>query len=347
MRRTIDIREFLRLRHTMPVIDVRSPSEYAWAHIPGALSLPLFSDDERARVGTLYKHQGKKAATLLGMDIAGPKMAGYVSAAEVIAPEGKVLVYCWRGGMRSSAMAFTLETAGFEVCLLEGGYRSFRRLVLDLAAHPWKLRVLGGMTGSGKTLILKKLREAGEQVIDLEGLASHKGSAFGSIGQPAQPGTEHFVNQLGLELSSLDPNQSVWVEDESHEIGKVGIPHSFFLQMREAPLYFVEIPREQRAAHLVEEYAGTSDLLLKEAFLKIGKRLGGAQLTEALKAIEAGGHYRAAMISLNYYDKAYTFGLSRRDQRKVMKFPADLQDIDSLVQQLIPARAGTNNRFKP
>lgn len=335
MAKTIDIQEFIYLHRTIPSIDVRSPSEYAWAHIPGAVNLPLFSDEERAVVGKLYKNHGKKQATVRGMEIAGPKMAGYVSQAELIAPDGKILVHCWRGGMRSSAMAFTLETAGFDTCLLDGGYRSFRRLVLELAARPHKLVVLGGMTGSGKTHILKGLRRAGQQVIDLEGLAHHKGSAFGGIGQSLQPGTEHFVNRLGLELNNLDPLRPVWLEDESHEIGKVGIPHAFFLQMREAPLIFLDIPREQRALRLVDEYAGTSEEQLVEAFLKIGKRLGGKQLIEALEALKAGDHFAAAMISLGYYDKAYAFGLAKRDPQRVRRVTAQGQDMNALVEQLI------------
>ncbi|HRZ77895.1 MAG TPA: rhodanese-like domain-containing protein, partial [Bacteroidales bacterium] len=191
MGRTLEIQEFLRLLPTVPAADVRSPSEYLRAHIPGVMSLPLFSDEERAIIGTLYKHQGRERATLKGMEIAGPKMASYVTQASVLAPERRLMLHCWRGGMRSAAMAFTLETAGFEVMLLDGGYRSFRRLALELVQYPWKLRVLGGMTGSGKTQVLKHLQQDGLQVLDLEGMANHKGSAFGSIGQLEQPGTEH------------------------------------------------------------------------------------------------------------------------------------------------------------
>lgn len=318
----IDIAEFLGKLGKVPAIDVRTPSEYAHAHIPGVENLPLFDDEERKIVGTLYKQKGRETATLRGMDFAGPKMSAYVRAARKIAPEKRIMVHCWRGGMRSRAMAFTLETAGFETYLLEGGYRSFRRMANEYFEQNYNLTVLGGMTGSGKTEILHLLRDKGEQVIDLEGLANHKGSAFGAIGQHSQPSTEQFANLLFLELRGMDLEKSLWVEDESHEIGKVGIPHPFFLQMREAKLACLEIPREIRARRLVEEYTGVSDHALRDAFLRIHKRLGGQNLQDALEAINKKDYYRAALISLQYYDKAYRFGISKRPKENVVFIPS-------------------------
>ena len=335
MAQTIDINSFLSLLGQVPAVDVRSPAEYSQAHIPGVLSLPLFSDEERAIVGTLYKHQGKEKAAVKGMDIAGPKMSEYVRQAEAITAEKRIMVHCWRGGMRSAAMAFTLGVAGFETMLLEGGYRSYRRLVQELLAFPWRLIVLGGMTGTGKTEILQHLKGRGEQVIDLEGLANHKGSAFGSIGQMEQPSTEHFSNMLGMELFRLDPQKVVWVEDESHEIGRIGIPHVFYLQMRAAPLIFVEVSRELRAERLVSEYTGVSDDQLKQALEIIGRHLGGQQLKEALQAIDAGDHRKAALISLHYYDKAYSFGLAKRDQQNVIRLGSNSHEMGELTDAVL------------
>lgn len=319
----INIETFLDKLAEVPAIDVRSPSEYVLAHIPGVSSLPLFNDEERAIVGTLYKQKGKEVATLRGMDFAGPRMSSYVMAARKIAPGNEIMVHCWRGGNRSKAMAFTLEMAGFKTYLLEGGYRSFRRMAQSRFEQKHKLIILGGMTGSGKTAVLPFLEKAGEQFIDLEGLAHHKGSAFGAIGQEEQPSTEHFSNKLYMALRQIDPAKPLWLEDESHEIGKVSIPHPFYLQMREAKLVCLEISREQRAERLVREYTGVSDNALEEAFKRIEKRLGGQNLKEALDALKEKDYYNAALISLHYYDKAYNYGISKRPEKNVFRLDSD------------------------
>ena len=176
----------------------------------------MFTDAERARVGTLYKQQGRDAAMLEGLRIVGPKMALIVEKARMLAPDGKIGVHCWRGGERSASVAWLLEKAGFiEVFTLQRGYKAFRELVLSSFSSPKKLMILGGYTGTGKTEMLALLREQGEQVVDLEGLARHMGSAYGGIGKGAQPTTEHFENLLWDELSKQDPHRTIWLEDES------------------------------------------------------------------------------------------------------------------------------------
>ena len=211
----IEAREFLDKAVMFPVIDVRSPSEFLKGHIPGAFNIALFDDEERRKVGTLYKNSGKESSVLLGLDLVGPKMSGFVKAASRIALEREVLLHCWRGGMRSSGMAWLFETAGFKVSVLEGGYKAYRRFIRRKLEENIKLVVLGGKTGSGKSDILDHLAQSGEQVIDLEGIAHHKGSAFGAFGQESQPTTGHFENNLYHELNKFDLNLPVWVEDES------------------------------------------------------------------------------------------------------------------------------------
>jgi tRNA 2-selenouridine synthase len=211
----IDIEQFLELAKHHPVFDVRSPGEYNHAHIPGAISLPLFSDEERKIVGTAYKQESRQQAIKTGLDFFGPKMRKMVEDVESIVGSREsvvvnsqlpthdsrlILVHCWRGGMRSAAVAWLLDLYGFKVYTLIGGYKKFRNHVLDTFQFPFRFNILGGFTGSGKTELLKSLEEKGEKVIDLEGIAQHKGSAFGNIGMPEQPSQEMFENLLAQEV---------------------------------------------------------------------------------------------------------------------------------------------------
>src|SRR6185437_273071 len=196
MIRRITFDEFFAMRDAVPAADVRSPAEFRQGHLPGAYSLPLFTDDERARVGTTYKKQGKEAAVLLGFKITGPRWTGFIHEAVRIAPGKKIALHCWRGGMRSSAMAWALDLYGFEVCLLQGGYKAYRRWVFRQFEKELSLLVLGGMTGSGKTRMLQQMGAMGEQVIDLEELARHQGSSYGTLGRMIQPTQEQFENEL-------------------------------------------------------------------------------------------------------------------------------------------------------
>ncbi|MGE4332621.1 MAG: tRNA 2-selenouridine(34) synthase MnmH, partial [Macellibacteroides sp.] len=187
--------DFLEQSKTGIMIDVRSPSEFEAGHIPGARNLPLFSDNERAEIGTRYVQYGKDNAVERGLEIVGPKLAGFVKQARLWADGTPIYMYCWRGGMRSGSMAWLFRTAGLTTYLLSGGYKAYRNSFAQLLeAHPWQLLILGGPTGCGKTEVLHQLQRMEQQVIDLEGLAHHKGSAFGSLGETAQPSTEQFTN---------------------------------------------------------------------------------------------------------------------------------------------------------
>jgi len=298
--------DFLAERAHRIVFDVRSPGEFAQGHIPGALSFPLFSDEERAKVGTLYKQQGKEAALELGLKIVGPKMADFVKKARLLAPERRLAVHCWRGGQRSQSMAWLFRQAGFDVVTLEDGYKNYRRHIFDVfeKLNP-AIRIVGGKTGTGKTKILRALRDLGEQIIDLEKLAHHKGSAFGFIGETSQPTVEQFENDLFEEIARLDPSRHVWIENESHSIGRVYIPEGFWRKMKAAPLFNIEIPDEARIQNLLTDYVSTDKTILETAFLKISKKLGGLQLKNALEALERDDFTTAAQIALRYYDKTY------------------------------------------
>ena len=312
MIQTLDIVNFLKMAETTPVLDVRTPLEYEHARVVGAHNLPIFSNEERVHVGTSYKKQGREAAILLGFDLTGPKWSGFIKEALIIAPDKKVLVHCWRGGMRSGAMAWALNLYGFEVFLLEGGYKKYRNWVLAQFKEPYSILVLGGMTGSGKTVCLQHLKSQGKQVIDLEGLAQHQGSAYGSMGQMVQPSQEHFENLLAGELAKIDRNTPLWLEDESLSIGKCFIPKPFFLQMRQASLINMLVPFQERVNFLLKEYGELDKEFLIQSTQRIAKRLGPEQTRDAIIAIKEHQMEVFIKLILVYYDKTYANGQNKR-----------------------------------
>lgn len=343
MVRALEIEEFLQ--RATPIIDVRSPKEFAQGHIPGAHSLPLFTDEERAVVGTLYKQQGRDAAVLEGLRIVGPKLAGIVEAARSIAPNGRIRVHCWRGGERSGSVAWLLDKAGFaEVHTLRRGYKGFRNHVLASFHVPIHLLVLGGYTGTGKTETLRHLHALGEQVIDLEGLAHHKGSSFGALGEAPQPSTEHFENLLWASIAAIDRKRPIWVEDESVMIGRCKIPQAFFDRMRSAMLFFAEMPQGERADRLMVDYGRHPKEQLAEAVKRIEKRMGPQHCKAALQALQEGDLRTVAILTLNYYDKAYAQGAAQRDQGRVVRIPVSKDDLKGLAESVVRmAQAGARS----
>ena len=330
----LHIDQFLELAKDHPVIDVRSPGEFLHAHIPGAANLPLFNDEERKVVGTLYKQKSREEAIKAGLDFFGPKMRSVVEFVENLTSrnddntykENKdktILVHCWRGGMRSGAIAWLLDLYGFKVYTLTGGYKSFRNHVLSIFNQPIHIYVLGGYTGSGKTEILKELEKHGQSIIDLESIAKHKGSAFGNINMPQQPSQEMFENLLATNVMALKKDEGfIWVEDESQRIGQVNIPAGFWDQMRTSPVLFLEIPFEERLSHLVEEYGGLNKEKMKEAITRIQKRLGPLETKNALAFLQENDMKGCFRILLKYYDKYYIKALHNR------------QNFETLIQTL-------------
>lgn len=368
--------ELWQLLADFPLLDVRSPSEFAHAHVPGAFNLALFDDQERAEVGTIYKNSGHDAAVLRGLKYAGQKMADMVlqtqdviktfrsrtqaSSSDRIEPEnaestlsrpepldpGKtVLVHCWRGGMRSQSVGWLLKTAGLNPIVIEGGYKSIRAGIREIFDRPWPLQVLSGLTGAGKTNVLHALAAAGEQVLDLEGLANHRGSAFGALGQPEQPSTEQFENDAFLALSQFDSKTRIWVEDEGNRIGSVVLPSNFYDRLRHSPGIFIDASPAQRVQNLLVDYGDFSTTELSESVHKITKRLGPQHAKAALEAIERNDVKLAIEIVLVYYDKFYLKAANTMPRDEMPKLKIDGMT-DSAVAELLIQTLAKHGRAK-
>ena len=312
--------EFLEKSMNGIIIDVRTPAEFADGHIPSAINIPIFSNEERAIVGTIYKKQSKEKAVEKGLDLVGVKLGGFVRTVKKLmrkcelAPDTTIYVYCWRGGMRSNSMAWLFRTAGINVDVLKGGYKAYRTSFIDkIVAGEWKLVVLGGPTGCGKTYILDALKEKCEQVIDLEGLASHRGSAFGNYGhENPQPTSEHFANCLYGELLELDSDKPIWCEGESMSIGRVFMPQEFYNLIQGSELIHFDMPTDVRLDHIMKDYGDCPKDMLVNCFTNITKRLGFDNAKKAIEFVDNGQIKEAAAIALGYYDKSYCHSLENR-----------------------------------
>ena len=361
----LSIDQFLELAKQYPVLDVRSPGEYVHAHIPNAFNLPLFSDEERKTVGTAYKQQSREVAVKIGLDYFGVKMKSMVEELERIIGNWKsairnkqaqivkknegplpvancVLVHCWRGGMRSAGVAWLLELYGFKVYTLVGGYKVYRKWVLAQFEKDYPFQIIGGYTGSGKTLLVHQLQKEGNAIIDLEGLAHHKGSAFGALGEQPQPKQEMFENLLACKLSYpaaaiRQPVTSIWLEDESQRIGNLQIPMPLWYTMRKSPVCFLDIPFEERLKYITEEYGRFEKEKLVNAILRIQKRLGGLETKNAINFLIENNLRECFRILLTYYDKWYTKGLYNRENISALlnKIPCTGVDTETNTKKLL------------
>jgi len=317
----LPVHHFLTQHPDALIVDVRSPGEYEKGHIPKSVNIPLFENDERAEVGITFKQHGKLHAVKEGLKIAGPKMSSILDCLEKQMSEKshkRIRIYCWRGGMRSASMALLFETAGYECQLLESGYKSYRNLMNDIFEE-LEIILLAGETGSGKTEILKELRNSGEQVVDLEALANHKGSVFGGMGEKTQPTNEHFQNLVIQEFLSLDPSKRVFLEDESSHIGKVSLPDMLWKKMKTCPLIYVQVPLEDRISQLVCDYGSMNKEELSLCISKIEKKLGGQNVKKTVEYLNKGDLSSTARILLHYYDKSYRFLLNRKRENIIGK----------------------------
>ena len=328
------------------VIDVRSPAEYAEDHIPGAINLPAFSNEERARVGTIYKQQSPFLARKVGAAILARNVAGHIETALADRDGGwRPLVYCWRGGQRSGAFATILSQIGWRTETVAGGYKTYRRLVVSLLYErpfPAPVVLLDGNTGTAKTAVIGRLTDVGVQALDLEAMAGHRGSALG--GQGDQPSQKMFESRLAQAVADLDPARPVVVEAESSRIGRLNLPPTLFGAMQGAPRVVLSAPVAARAAYLARAYADV--LADRAAFAARLDRLiglqGRAQVAEWQRLLDEGADKAvAADLIERHYDPAYARARRGGESAPVLaRIEADSLD-DAGIAALARSVAGT------
>jgi tRNA 2-selenouridine synthase len=262
-------------------------------------------------------------------------MSSFIRQARKLSVSGNACVYCWRGGMRSESMAWLFQLVGLKPSVLKGGYKFYRRFIHELFGTNFQIGILGGMTGSGKTDVLLALKEKGQQVIDLEGLANHKGSVFGGLGQAPQPSTEHFENLLAHELLKIDLSRLFWLEDESLNVGHVAIPAALYDLMQSSPMVMMDVPPDVRTERLVAEYGNFDREVLQSLVTKISRRLGAVQAKKAIEALDQGNLKISISIVLNYYDKAYQHKIEIRNDKSIVSITADPCDPHANAELII------------
>lgn len=315
------------------IIDARSPAEYALDHIPGAINCPVLDDEERIRVGTLYKQAGAFEAKKVGAPIVAHNIARHIDQLFADKPrEWRALVYCWRGGNRSGAMAHILARVGWPVVQLEGGYKAYRAHVSAALEHPpaLDLRVICGTTGSGKSRLLETLESIGAQVLDLERLAAHRGSVLGHLPGEAQPTQKMFETLVWDKLRRFDPGKPVFVESESKKVGNLRVPGVLMERMRASPCVAVNLSRPNRVRLLMQDYehfcAEPSTL---NAQLDHLVQLHGRATIDAWHALADGGRMPELVDQLlvQHYDPAYLRSIERNFVRYPQARVLELQDI--------------------
>lgn len=305
----ISLEELFRLDDPV-IIDVRSPSEFFEDHIPGAINVPLFLDDERKAVGTTYKSEGRQRAILQGTEFVGRRLPEIVEP--ILALKGKtVVLYCFRGGMRSKSVAQLMSSLGMKLYRLKGGYKSYRRHVhsqMQQIECPVPLFVLQGLTGSGKTEILQNM----EYAIDLEGMAAHRSSLFGAMGKRPRS-QKWFETSLLQRMKELRDAPYAIVEGESRKLGNLHIPDSFFAQMRRSPVILVTTPMDRRVEIILQDYMEKFDLSSTLAILDGMPRGISRQKVQELKDLLTSEQYHdfTAMLLEYYYDPLYSHTLDR------------------------------------
>jgi tRNA 2-selenouridine synthase len=322
------------------IVDVRSPSEYAEDRLPGAISLPVLDDDERARVGTIYTRVDKFQARKMGAALVSRNAAAHLEGPLADRTGAwRPLVYCWRGGQRSGSFASILEQIGWRVELLEGGYRSYRRLVAAALYDrplPHRVILIDGNTGTAKTEILHLLAGRGHQVLDLEGLGNHRGSVFGAMAGE-QPAQKAFESAIAMRLAAMDAGRPVLVEAESNKVGACLVPPSLWTAMRVAPRLEVTAPPQARARYLRRAYSDiTAAPERLAARLDQLRPLQGHETVDAWQAMAAIGDFETLALELitRHYDPRYARARERHDPTRIRSLPLDSLTPEALAAAL-------------
>lgn len=322
------------LRAFDAILDARSPSEFAEDHLPGAINVPVLDDEERALVGTIYKQQSAFEAKRAGAPLVSYNIARHIETLFADRPrEWRPLVYCWRGGGRSGALAHVLRQVGWDARRLEGGYKAFRRQVvsdLDELPNRFGFRVICGATGSGKSRLLESLAEAGAQVLDLEVLAAHRGSVLGDLPDSPQPTQKSFETSLWTALSGFDPSRPVFVESESKKVGNLRVPDTLITRMRDSECVRLEAGERERVALLREDYAHFESRPRALADkLDCLAPLHGAERISRWKALLEAGDWDSLVRDLleSHYDPAYRKSLLRNYRGAQDAIVVEVRDI--------------------
>ncbi|ABO50453.1 Rhodanese domain protein [Desulforamulus reducens MI-1] len=336
-------------------IDLRSEGEFAEGSIPGAINIPLFTNEERAKVGIVYKQVGTEAAKRLGLEIASPKLPALYDDISKLAKDKTVFLYCWRGGMRSKYAASILNTLGINLYRIQGGYKAYRKHIhayLDQDLIPHKCIVLHGLTGVGKTIVLNNLNRFGIPVLDLESIACHRGSAYGKIGLPESPSQKDFESSIVQTLIRAEDKGMVAVECESRRVGKLIVPTSVFNAMSQGYRVLMYASIEKRVQRIIDEYTKGPDnniemLKLSTALLK--KSLGNKTVEELNQKIDERKFEEVIPYLLTkYYDPLYKYPDSPNDEYDLSVDCDDLNEatgiianwVTSLPEYGIPAKIG-------
>ena len=319
-----------------PLIDVRSPNEYYKGHMPNSINIPLFDNDERAIIGTIYKKNGREIAVTQGLKFVERKIETLLNSifncidyyknknrGDYIG-DSLTRIYCARGGMRSLSIAWLLDKFNINSITLKGGYKTYRRFILQSFSINYKLIVIGGKTGTGKTKLLKLLEKNNLQTIDLEGFASHRGSTFGGLGMKKQPTNEHFENMIAEKLISFKKNDNIFIEAESANIGSCKLPHELFNQMKSSQRIEIIRSESNRIDELISTYSIFNQVELEESIIRIKKRLGPQRTKIAVNAIKEKKWDLVCRAVLEYYDKCYEYEKMGKDNIKKL----DLTDLE-------------------
>ncbi len=313
-----------------PLIDVRSPGEYYKGNMPNSINIPLFDNEERSIVGTVYKNYGREKAVIQGLEFLADKIEDIANQlfeainifksknqnSKLIEPIFKI--YCARGGMRSLSISWLLSKYNQKSITLKYGYKSYRKWTLDSFNKKWKIVVIGGKTGTGKTKLLNLLNENNYQIIDLEDLASHRGSTFGGLGMKEQPSNEQFENMIAEKLKYFKMQNKIFVEAESANIGKCKIPHEFFNIMKTAERVEIIKSESNRLEELIKTYSIYDAEDLVEAVTRIKKRLGPQRTNIAIESIKNKDWESVCRSVLEYYDKCYEYEKKGKSNLKII-----------------------------
>ena len=332
----VPVESFLDNNQNIPLIDVRSPREFKKGHIVSAKNIPLFTDEERHEIGIIYKQLGRIKAISRGLEFVGQRMQELVDKAIAIAPDqNSRKVYCWRGGMRSEKTAWLFELGGLKCNVLAGGYKAYRNKQITDFSNIDNLFVLHGSTGCGKTEILSKLTELGEQVIDLEKLANHRGSAFGYLGKGNQPTSQQFQNDIHSVLTKFNLKNRIWVEAESKRIGSCSLPDALWLKMKDATTVEIKVESEERIQRIIKEYGFFPKEMLIESIRCISERLGNKRLKKALTLLENNDLESTVSILLDYYDRSYEFTRKKFREDSFLTINTTTGDAETNAKELL------------